>query len=166
MVRAAAHGVIDFRHARPGDRQWWRYLHLLLNEVERDGYRQVVQASLELNLALVSAMLDDAGFKGAMERARADLHDLGQLSHPWLIKERAQRVQDEAKQARDLFKLRVGDFDSPEYKAKFAAWLKRMKEDDHSVEEDTLARIDRAKRDYEQAKAARKMQAKKSARRR
>ena len=83
-VRAAVHGVIDFRAARLNDPAWWRRLRILLHGLEQDLDAQVHDAGFRYYLAQVAhGNLTEECFSRMQEQAQAAYYRVINTARPW-----------------------------------------------------------------------------------
>jgi hypothetical protein len=55
LVDASLRGLIDFKEARLLDKQWWRYIRLMLNGLSRENDRERWQTQYDMDLALLGS---------------------------------------------------------------------------------------------------------------
>lgn len=120
MVRAAAAGVLDFRQADPFDNWWQRKLHWILEELDNQDYRKVLEIQHRHHITLMGNNLDDEGWDKAYSQARSTLSKILQYTFPWHKEKFSSPVQSERETALAEYRAEWGRPGEPKYDAMVA----------------------------------------------
>lgn len=128
MLQAAYRGIIDFSEARPSDRWWWFRLKWLLNELEADNERKIMEMHYALNVSVLDYETEEKIFSHHLERANELLRKMYNSLFGW--NKQAVNKKDNQKLYADLieeWKRRFGDPKDPIVAAQIAKTVKKMR---------------------------------------
>jgi hypothetical protein len=129
MVQAAAAGVVDFGRADPRDPKWWRYIRLIVDQLERENLRQYHRLCNDRIVAVLGR--DGLGRESATRLlAESDrrIAGIAKILFPWIDHDRQESRQDQARQLRGAWEAQFGKLDDPETQRRIrrtVEWLRR-----------------------------------------
>lgn len=123
MIRkAAASGIVDFKEARLLDRKWWLRLNWLLEEVETQECRKLLELKFNQHASALNYLAGNS-----FDHHWKHLNDLHEkwiaLTFPW-IKTRNSSSADESV---NLWKKYIGDSSDPEVQARIQETIDSLK---------------------------------------
>ena len=124
---AAFSSVYDFRQARLLDPDWWRLCYILLNSMQQEDNRKVLDYAYQLRLALVgNSGLSDESFKDVQAQAKETFFDILGNLRPWEGITGEARKNNEIADLRKQYIERFGDPATPEFQARLKRSLDEM----------------------------------------
>jgi hypothetical protein len=128
MVQAAAAGVIDFGRADPRDPKWWRYLRLILDQLERQNLKECYRLYNDRILAMLSrSNLTKESTELLLDDSETRITSIIKLLFPWLEVSREEVRKQQAVKLREAWESWFGKLDDPETQRRInetAEWLR------------------------------------------
>lgn len=118
IVRAALDGVIDFSQADFLDPRWHARLHLLLEELTQQDYREFLKMKAGRELAYISSPFHDENSWAAHTKAEAEYLEDWTDNLFGIKTERGDRRARIAKAHRDAWQQEFGQMNDPETQRK------------------------------------------------
>ena len=142
MLRAARSGIINFREARTRDVRWWRYVNVVLNELQRHDEEPLLLAAYQFHLALVAnSSLTSDSWNKAKKDALDLYNELINLRHPWGSKKGEQRQAEQLNTLAELYRKEIGDPNDPLFKKQLEEAEAFLKQAPPPQEEDVQSQI-------------------------
>ena len=131
MVQAAASGVVDFGRADPRDPKWWRYLRLIVDQVEQNNLKEYHRLYNDRVVAMLTRTdLTPEGTDKMLDESVSRIDSIVKILFPWVEIDREAAKQDQAKQLRATWEAWFGKLDDPETQRRIQAtadWLRDVK---------------------------------------
>ena len=128
MVQAAAAGVVDFGRADPRDPKWWRYLRLIINQLEQENLKEYHRLYNERVVALLSRSgLPQESTDKLLEASDLRLLRIAKVLFPWVDLDPKTAQREQIKHLRSLWESWFGKLDDPETQRRIhetANWLR------------------------------------------
>jgi len=120
ICQAAAEGLIDFSKAQLLDRYWWKRLDILLYQLEKRNYYDVIKTQHNQCSNALTYCDDDEIFKSYWKSCNDLLNDLYSSYFSWVKEKELSKNNDVIKQLREEYIANFGDPDTPEAKQRIA----------------------------------------------
>jgi DNA-binding MarR family transcriptional regulator len=131
MVQAAAAGVVDFGRADPRSPKWWRYLRLILDQLEQKNLKEYHRLYNDRVVAILSRTdLTRESAERMLEESDSRIDSIAKVLFPWIELDRESVRKDEIQKLRAAWEDRFGKLDDPETQRRIrntVEWLKNVK---------------------------------------
>ena len=128
MVQAAAAGGVDFGRADPRDPKWWRYLRLILDQLERNNLKEYHGLYNARTVAVLGrSNLERDSAEKLLEDSETRISRIGKILFPWVELDRAAVRKQQAQRLRETWESWFGKLDDPDTQRRIqetADWLR------------------------------------------
>jgi hypothetical protein len=130
MVQAAAAGALDFGRADPRDPKWWRYLRLIINQIERENLKEYHQLYNNRVVSMLSRTdLTRESAERLLEESDSRIDSIAKILFPWVNLDRESVRKEEAQKLRSTWESWFGKLDDPDTQRRIretAEWLRNV----------------------------------------
>jgi hypothetical protein len=130
MVQAAAAGVVDFGRADPRDPKWWRYLRLIVNQLEQENLKEYHRLYNDRAIAMLARTdLTRESADKLLDESDARINSIVKVLFPWIEINRESAWKDQATKLREIWESWFGKLDDPETQRRIrntTEWLKNV----------------------------------------
>lgn len=130
MVQAATAGVVDFGRADPRDPKWWRYLRLIMDQLEQENLKEYHRLyNNRVTVMLSRTDLSQESAEKLLEESDSRINSIVKLLFPWIELDRESIRREQATKLRELWESWFGKLDDPETQRRIrntAEWLRNV----------------------------------------
>jgi hypothetical protein len=128
MRQAAAAGVIDFGRADPRDPKWWRYLRLIVNQLEQQNLKEYHRLYHDRIVSVLTTTgLTQESLGKLWDDSDSRIGSIGKILFPWIELDRTAVRVKEAEHLRTQWESWFGKLDDPDTQRRInevATWLR------------------------------------------
>jgi hypothetical protein len=130
MVQAATAGVLDFGRADPRDPKWWRYLRLIINQLEQENLKEYHRLYNDRVVSMLSRTdLTRESAERLLEESDSRIDNIAKVLFPWINLDRESIRKEEAQKLRSAWESWFGKLDDPDTQRRIretAEWLRNV----------------------------------------
>jgi hypothetical protein len=130
MVQAATAGVLDFGRADPRDPKWWRYLRLIINQLEQENLKEYHRLYNDRVVSMLSRTdLTRESAERLLEESDSRIDNIAKVLFPWINLDRESVRKEEAQKLRSAWESWFGKLDDPDTQRRIretAEWLRNV----------------------------------------